>query len=264
MKIPIHMITVAASFIWVLLIIFSASAIYSLKDIHLDIGKPQTTIAPQNELLVEFPIGIVNNGYYNLNELNISIEIHDPQKTVLAQGYTFIPVIKKDETLNTTDRMTMNLADILQAHQNLILNDTELQINRTVNVKTAGLISLQVSSNLTMAWGAPLYNLTFEKPKFTIQVTPDSTNYVRVTIPTTFENHAFFDLTGTIRVSMYDNRNVVTSTESIVFNEPQQSSYHADLALDVPATGIASNGYFEILFSTPFFSYGPLVIQYGE
>jgi hypothetical protein len=264
MKVPIRMITVATSLLWVILIIFSASAIYSLKDIRLDIGRPQTTLAPHNELLVDFPIGIVNNGYYNLNDLNISMEIHDVQKTLMAQGFTFIPVIKKDETLNTTNRMRMNLTDILQAHQNLIFNDTELQINDTVSMKTAGLISLQVSSNLTMPWGAPLYNLTFEEPKFTVQVAPNSTNYVRVTIPTTFENHAFFDLTGTIHVSIYNNRNIVTSTGSIVLKAPQQSGYHADLELDVLVTGTASNGHFEISFSTPFFSYGPLVIPYGE
>jgi predicted amino acid-binding ACT domain protein len=258
------MITVATSLLWVLLIIFSVSAIYSLKDIRLDIGRPQTTIAPQNELLVDFPIGIVNNGYYNLNDFNISMEIHDVQKTVMAQGFTFIPVIKKDETLNTTNRMRMNLTDILQVYQNLILNDTELQINTTVSMKAAGLISLQVSSNLTLAWGAPLYNLTLEKPKFTVQVAPNSTNYVRVTILTTFENHAFFDLNGTIHVSMYNNRNIFTSTGSIVFKAPQQSSYHVDLGLDVPVTDTTSNGYFDIFFSTPFFSYGPLVIPYGE
>jgi hypothetical protein len=258
------MITVATSLLWVVLIIFSVSAIYSLKDIRLDIGRPQTTLAPQNELLVDFPIGIVNNGYYNLNDFNISMEIHDEQKTVMAQGFTFIPVIKKDETLNTTNRMRINLTDILQAHQNLIFNDTELQINDTVSMKTAGLISLKVSSNLTIPWGAPLYNLTFEKPRFTVQVAPNFTNYVRVTIPITFENHAFFDLAGTIHISIYDNKNIVTSTGSIFLNAPQQSSYHADLELDVPVTGTASNGYFEIFFSTPFFSYGPLVIPYGE
>jgi hypothetical protein len=63
---------------------------------------------------------------------------------------------------------------------------------------------------------------------------------------------------------MYNNRNIVTSTGSIVLKAPQQSSYHTDLELDVPITGTTSNGHFEVFFSTPFFSYGPLVIPYGE
>jgi hypothetical protein len=264
MNVPIRMITIATSLLWVILIIFSASAIYSLKDIRVDIGGPQTTMALHNELLVDFPIGIVNKGYYNLNDFNISMEIHDAQESVVAQGFTFIPVINRDEIFNTTNRMKMNLTDIMQAYQNLIFNDTELQINDTISMKTARLISLQVSSNLTMHWGAPMYNLTFEKPEFTMQVAPHSTNYVRVTIPMMFENHASFDLTGTIHASMYNDRNIVTSTSSIVFKALQQSSYHADLELDVPVTGTTSSGHFDIFFSTPFFSYGPLVIPYGE
>jgi hypothetical protein len=121
------MITVATSFLWVLLIIFSVSAIYSMKDIRLDIGKPQTTITLDNELLVNFPIGIVNNGYYNLGDFNISTEIQDTQNSMMARESTFISLIKRGETVNTTHQMRINITDMLQTHQNLIFNDTELQ-----------------------------------------------------------------------------------------------------------------------------------------
>jgi len=150
MKVPIRMITVATSFFWIILIIFSVSAIYSMKDIRLDLGRPQITITPDNELVLSFPIGIVNNGYYNLDDLNISTEIQDVQNSTMAQGFTFIPVIEKAETLNTTHQMKINLTDTLQTHQYLIFNDTELQVPATVTMKAAELISLQVSSNLTI------------------------------------------------------------------------------------------------------------------
>ena len=263
MKVPIRMITVATSFLWVLLIIFSVSAIYSMKDIRLDIGKPQTTITLDNELLVNFPIGIVNNGYYNLGDFNISTEIQDTQNSMMAREFTFISLIKTGETVNTTHQMRINITDMLQTHQNLIFNDTELQVNATVSIKAAELISLKVSSNSTMPWGAPLYNLTIATPKFTMQITPNSTNYYIVAIPVTFENHAFFDLNGTVQLSMYNNRNISTGTGIIVLEAPQQSSYQADLELDVPVAGTTRNGHFEVLISTPFFNYGPLVIPYG-
>ncbi len=117
MKVPIRMISVATSFLWVLLIIFSVSAIYSMKDIRLDVGKPQTTITTDNELLLNFPIGIVNNGYYDLDDFNISTEMRDVQKSMMAQGFTFIPVIRRGETFNTTHQMGINLTDMLQNHQ---------------------------------------------------------------------------------------------------------------------------------------------------
>lgn len=262
MKVPIRMISVATSFLWILLIIFSVSAIYSMKDIRLDLGKPQTTITTDHEQVSNFPIGIVNNGYYNLDNFNISTEIHDLQKSKIAQGFTFIPVIRKGETLNTTHQIRINLTNLLQTHQNLIFNDTELQISATVRMKAAELISLQVSSNLTMPWGAPLYNLTFAAPKFTVQIGPNSPNYCRVAIPIAFENHAFFDLTGTVLLAMYNNTNISTGTGRIVLKATQQSSYQADLELDVPVADTTRNGHFEVFFVTSFFNYGPLVIPW--
>ncbi|MGA2310372.1 MAG: hypothetical protein ABSG57_12610 [Candidatus Bathyarchaeia archaeon] len=264
MKVPIRMITVATSFFWIILIIFSVSAIYSMKDIRLDLGRPQITITPDNELVLSFPIGIVNNGYYNLDDLNISTEIQDVQNSTMAQGFTFIPVIEKAETLNTTHQMRINLTDTLQTHQYLIFNDTELQVPATVTMKAAELISLQVSSNLTIPWGAPLYNLTFGTPKFTLQISPNSTRFYRVTIPTAFENHASFDLNGTIQLGTYNNRNILTWTAKIVLNAPRQSTYQADLNLDVPVADVSTNGRFEAFFETSFLNYGPLVIPYGS
>jgi hypothetical protein len=262
MKVPIRMISVATSFLWIFLIIFSASAIYSMKDIRVDIGKPQNTVKTDNELVSNFPIEIVNNGYYNLDDFNISTEIRDLQKSIIAQGFTFIPVIRNGETLNTTHQMRINLTNMLQTHQNLIFDDTELQISATVSMKVAELISLQVSSNLTMPWGAPLYNLTFAAPKLTAQIGPNSTKYYRVAIPITFENHAFFDLTGTVLLAMNNNTNIFTGTGKIVLNVTKQSSCQADLELDAPVAETTRSGHLEVFFVTSFFNYGPLVIPW--
>jgi hypothetical protein len=263
MKVPIRMITVATSFFWIILIIFSVSAIYSMKDIRLYLGRPQITTTPDNELVLGFPIGIVNNGYYNLDDFNVSTEIQDVQNSTMAQGFTFIPVIERGQTVNNTLQMSINVTDMLQTRQNLIFNDTELQVNATVRMKAAELISLQVSSNITVPWGAPLYNLTFGTPKFTVQIAPNSTKYYRVDIPTTFENHASFDLNGTAQLNIYSNRNTLTGTGKIVIKAPQQSTYQADLELDVPVADTTTNGRFEVFFAALFFNCGPLVIPYG-
>jgi hypothetical protein len=264
MKTPIRMMTLATSFLWILLMVASASIIYSTMDIRLDIGKPQISLTSENELSVEFQIGIINSGFYNLDDFNISTKIRDPQNTVAAQGSIYIPSIKKGETLNTTLQMRTNLTWMLQANQDLITKDAELRINADISAKTAGLFTLRVSSNLTMPWGAPLYDLTFASPRFTLQTYSNSTNYYRIVIPVAFENHAFFDLDGSAKLDIYNNRNVLTGTGAVVFKTPQQSSFKADLQLDAPAASFSSGGHFEVYFSTSLFNYGPLVIPYGE
>jgi hypothetical protein len=263
MKVPIRTITVATSVLWVLLIIFSVSVIYSMKDVRLDVGKPQTTVTPDRELLVSFPIGIVNKGYFSLNDFNVSTEAQDEQKSTIAQGSTFVPVIKPGETLNRTLQMGTNLTDMLRTHQNLVLNDTELQVNATVSMKAGELIALQVSSNLAMPWGAPLCNLTIATPEFTTQIDPNFTNYYTVAVPIAFENHAFFDLNGTVRLNMYNSSSILTGTTEIALEAPQQKSYGADLQLDVPVAGNTGNGRLEVFISTSLFNYGPVVVYYG-
>ena len=258
------MVTVATSVFWIVLIIFAMFAIYSLENTRFEIGKPQTTMASDNELVFIFPVEIVNNGYYDLNDLNISTEIKDAQNSITAQGFTFVPVVDTSETLNTTHQMRINLTDIFQTDPYLAFNDTELQVNATVRMNAAELISLQASSNIIIPWGAPLYNLKFGTKQFEAQISDNSTRFYRVTIPTAFENHASFDLNGTIELNAYDNKNILTYSDNIIFDAPRQSTYEADLNFNIPAADVSTNGRLEAFFRTPFLDYGPLVIHYGN
>ena len=257
------MLTVAIAFTCILLIIFSIFTIYSLKDVQVDIGKPQTSITPNNGVLINFPIGVVNGAFYSLKDFSFSTEIYDAKEDALARGLTFIPSIGKGETANATHEIEINLTNMLQTCQNLLVEDSEFRINTSVSMNAAGLVSLRVSSNLTLPWGAPLYNLTFATPELTVHINPNSTTYYTVTIPTTFDNHAFFNVTGTVHLSMYDDSNILKNTAETTFEAPQQSSFRKNLQFDVPVAGTVSSGYFKVDFSTPFLNYGPLVIPFG-
>jgi hypothetical protein len=235
-----------------------------MKDVRIDWGKPESTVTSDGKLILEFPIGIVNGGYYSLQDFNISEEIYDSQGTAIAKGTTLVSSIGTNDNLNTTHQITANLTDTLQNHQDLIFNDRELQTMTIVSVKTAELISFQISSNSTFSWGAPLYNLTIAPPRFMTQMGINNTNYYRVILPISFENHALFNLSGTGKVSIFDNRDTLMTTEvTSLFNVTQQSSYKGEIQLDIQAVNFTSNGHFEISFSTPLFNYGPIVIPYG-
>jgi hypothetical protein len=244
--------------------IFSISAIYSMQNISFQLGSPQATTMQDNELVFTFPIRIVNNGLYDLNDLNISTEIQDAQNSIIAQGFTFLPVVDRAEALNMTHQIEVNLTDTLQTHQYLAFEDADLNVNTTVSMRTAELISLQVSSNITVPWGAPLYNLTFGTPMCSVQIDNNSMRFYRVTVPMAFENHASFDLNGTIQLDLLGNGSIPTVASKTFFDVPQQSAYQADLSLDVPASDFSANWRFEASFETSFVNYGPVVIPYGS
>lgn len=263
MKVAIQMITIATTVSWVLLIVFAVTVVYSMKDIRIDWGEPEATVMADGKLLLEFPIGIVNDGYYSLQDFNISTQMYDSQGAVMAQGTTFVPSIGTGDNLNTTHQIIANLTDILQKHQDLIFNDTELQTMTNVSMKTAELIWFQASSNSTFSWGAPLFNLTIAPPKIMTETGANNTAYYRTVLSVSFENHALFNLSGTAQVNIFNNKNDLITTEEASFNVAQQSSYQSEIQLDIQAVNFTSNGHVEISFWTPFFNYGPLVIPYG-
>jgi hypothetical protein len=235
-----------------------------MKDIKLEFGEPQTSLTPDNEMLFSFPIAIVNKGYYNLGHFNVSTEILGEQSQTIAWGCTFIPVIGKGEAVNTTHRTELDLTALLQSSPHFLFNDTELRINTTVSMRAAEVIPIQASSNHSMPWGAPLSNFTLGTPECAALMSPSSTARYRVIVPMSFENHAFFDLTGTVQVRMCNSTNVLIGEDQVAIEARQGLSYHGSLEFFIPATGSTRDGHFEVFFATPFFNYGPLVVPYGR
>jgi hypothetical protein len=256
MKTPIRIISIATSAFWVFLIIFSASALYSMKDIRVSLGDPHTSITDDNELLFSFPVYVVNTGYYNLAQLNVSTEIFNQSRVAIAQGSTVMPLIRAGETTNATHNMKVNLTDLSENNQHLLFDDSELMLNVMVNMKAAEVIPVQASYNSSIQWGAPLYDLRIGSAQY---ATFNATHAL-VSIPISFENHAFFDLTGTVQVSVYSMANTRLTKVQSSIQTPQHSQYAENMKLCVPLT--ASNGTrVEVSFVTPLFSLGPLVIS---
>jgi len=264
MRITIQMIGIATTFFWAFLIIFSVSAIYSLKDVRLNYGQPQTELTESNEMLFSLPVALVNEGYYDLDKFNISTRVSDKQGLTTAEGFTFIPLIRKGATVNITHNMTLNITEILRDHQDFLFNDTELQAKATVTMTAAQVIPIQVSSNLSIPWGAPLYNLTLGSPVFSILGVPDFAAQYKVTIPISFDNHAFFDLEGIVQAKLYNDTNAAIAEGEIDIKTPQHSQYHGNLELNIPVNLVTRRGHFEVFFKTSLFDFGPLEVFYGN
>jgi hypothetical protein len=252
------MISIATTFFWIFLIVFFVSAAYSVKDVRFNFEEPQMDLTSDNKIVFSLPITIDNKGYYNIGSFNITTEISDYESFIITQGSTFIPVIEKGKQITATHNVTININDLLQNSQNYLFNDTELKVHETVGMKLAEAIPVQASTNLSMPWGAPLYNFTLGE----IEYTAFNGTHMTATIPISFENHASFDLTGNIQIRMYNSTRTLIGEGQTTIEAPQNAPYHGHAELNVPIVEITENGYFEVYFSTPFFNFGPLVIPY--
>jgi len=260
MKIPIRMIGIATTFFWIFLIAFFISAIYSLKDLQLQIGEPQIDLNQNNEIYFSLPITIANNGFYDLGSFNISARVLDENGFQIIRNSTFIPIIKKGENTTAFHIMAINTSDLLQnTYINYLISDSEFKVEATIGMSIAQLIPIQVSRNFTVPWGAPFYNITFSDPQYS----EFNTTHLLVTIPVEFENHAFFDVNGAIQVKMYNDVDLLVGSGQATFEVPQHSSYDGVVEFYVSITNVTETGYFEVYFLTPLLEYGPLVVPYG-
>ena len=259
MRIPIRMIDIATTFFWIFLIAFFVSAVYSVKDVHFDFGEPQMDVTSDNKVVFSLPVSIANSGFYNIGSFNISTEISDKEGFTITRGSTFVPVIKKNDVVTITHNMTIDLNDLLQQDKNYLLNDTELKIYEAVGMKIADVIPVQASTNFSMHWGAPLYNFTLGE----VEYAAHNNTHLKVVVPISFENRAFFDLVGKIQIQMYNSTDIIVGEGQTNIEAHHNSPYNGYLELYVSMGGMAESGHFEVYVLTPLFNYGPLVIPYG-
>jgi hypothetical protein len=253
------MISIATTFFWIFLIIFSVSAFYSVKDLQFDFGEHQMSLTSDNELLFSLPITIANHGYYDIGFFKIMTEMSDDEGFIIMQGSTLVPVIVKGEKLTVTHNMTIDVNDMLESSQSYLFDDSELKIYAMVGMRLAELIPVQASTNFSMPWGAPLYNFTLGEVRYASY----NLTHLRATVPVSFENHAFFDLAGTIQIRMYNSTDSLLGEGQTNIEAGQHSPYNGFVELYVSAVKISESGHFEVYFQTPLFKYGPLVIPYG-
>ncbi|PMB75240.1 MAG: hypothetical protein C0193_01400, partial [Candidatus Bathyarchaeota archaeon] len=203
MQIPIRMIGITTTFFWIFLIAFFVSAVYSVKDLHIDFNEPQMNVTTDNKIVFSLPLTITNNGFYSLDDFNLTTKISDAENFTIANGTTFMPIINRDETATVTHNVTIDFNELLQHDKHFLFNNTELNICEIVGMKIAEMIPIQASANYSMPWGAPLYNFVLGQAQY---VMANSTHFL-VNLPISFENHAFFDVTGDIQIKMYNNTN---------------------------------------------------------
>jgi hypothetical protein len=259
MRVPIKMIGLATTFFWIFLIAILITAVYSAKDLQFDFGQPQMGTTPDNKLLVSIPVTIINNGFYDIDYFNITTEILDRNGFQITNGSTFIPVVGKGQQVTATHNMTIDVNDLLQRDENFLFNDTELGINEIGSIRIAGIIPVQASTNFSMPWGAPLCNFALGP----YQYTPINLTHVSVSIPISFENHASFDIDGSIRIRMYNSTNGQIGRGRTDIQVIHNSPYSGYISFNVQTAGMTQNGRFEVYFRTSFFNYGPIVIPYG-
>ena len=253
MKIAIRMLSIAIIILWLVILFFSVTAVYSVMNLGVSLGEVQ--ILPSSKgITFSLPFSIDNNGYYEIADLNLTTRVTDPNGTLIDLTDTFVQSIPQGTTVNASHTIPIDLNSILSLdYVSLMFEDSEFNVEIFVGLNFARAVPVHLSTNATIPWGAPLADFSVGK----ILVSSLNRTHAEASIPLSFENHAILDLTGTLKLELYnDLQNLITSGEAVI-NVPSHQSYSDKIVMYTSlqdASKVTSGGKVHVIFETPMFT----------
>jgi len=253
MKIAIRMLTIATIILWIIILFFSVTAVYSVMNVDIKLGEVQ--MLPSSEgIIFSLPFSINNKGYYELADLNLTTRVTDPDGTMLDLSETIIPSIPQGTNVSSTHKIPIDLDTILSMDLvPLLLNDSSFNIEIFAGLNFARAVPVQLSTNVTMPWGAPFAYFSVG----TISVSPYNSTHSEASIPVSFENHAILDITGTLKMEFYNNLDELIASGMTAISVPSQQSYADRILVYTRLQDISKltgSGNLHMIFETPMFT----------
>jgi len=253
MKIATSMLTVATVILWVVILFFSVTAVYSVMNVGVDIGEAQM-LPTSNGIKFSLPFSISNEGYYEIADLNLTTRVTDPDGAVLDLTETLVDSIPQGETVNASHTIAVDLDDILSMdHLSLMLNDSNFTVEIFAGLSFARAVPVQLSTNVSLPWGAPFADFAVGD----LSVSQHNSSYVEVAIPVSFENHAPIDITGTLKLEIYNSSDKHVASGVTGINVAANQHYRDGVliyARQQDASKLTDSGRVHIFFETPLFT----------
>ena len=258
MNVPLHALSWAIRFFWLITLAFAVTCVYSATLISVGFGEP-TPIPDEASFRVMLPITLDNRGYYRIADLNFTTTITDSESRSSSEASSFVPEIPPQSEITILHNISLDLRSILTQADHLF-NDSDLTLLGSIGLRYANLIPFGFEASTAIPWGAPLFNLTIGTPGYS----PYDAVSLRARLPISFQNHSpYLSVTGTIRAEIFDSRNQLLGEDAIFVDVPSNTAYNGAFETLVNAMAISSGGEIHVYFETETFDYGPVVISYG-
>jgi len=244
--------------LWLVIIVFTVTAVYSAFQLGLDFGDWQTSTS-EGTVTLTLPFSVENNGFYDIYDLNVTTIVRENNEQLLSSSSTVVPLISSGNKINATHNISISFENMTSASlSRLLFYDADLDMEMSFALRYAGVIPLKIGRNFTAPWGAPLGNLTIGN----VAVNQYNSTHVRTTLPFSFENHSFFSLNGTVRTEIMNTLGQQVGGTTTLINVPPQTGYSTQFMVLIPLSG---SGFKEarLYFDTSVFSYGPVVMPLG-
>ena len=248
------MVGVATIIVWLMLALFISTAVYSATLLEVDFEEPQFYILDKS-LILAFPIKINNRGYYALEDFTLVTEILYRNETIISSQETYVELIPAGKPTLILHNITFDVNSLTSDLSRLLFEDTNLTVINRVKLNFTSLLPVRLHTNTSFPWGAPLYNFTVTD--FSLQ--PHNSTHSQMSFHVSFQNHAFFSLTGKINIKVFDKNDALMDELAHSLNVPSGSSFSGLFELYFENMELPSGGRIELFVESDTFTCGPWV-----
>jgi len=248
----------ATNILWVMIIVFSVTLLYSVMNVfpNVSFGEPRF-LSSNGVVVMSLPFSINNTGYYDISELNITTYVMDHKGAEISTSTTLVRSIPQGSSIDESHNVSIKVNDMIERGLSyLLFNDSVFNMSMLIALKFAHIIPIQVSTEGTMPWGAPLYNFFIGEISYNLY---NLTHY-KVVIPLSFENHSFFSLNGTILFEVYNGQNERLGSGVTSVNVPSNTRCK-DLVEVIVRGDPREITEARVYLDTSLFSFGPVVMR---
>jgi hypothetical protein len=252
LRVILRILKIITIILWIIILFFSVTAVFSATNLKVTVGEVQF-LPSSSGITFLLPFTLNNSGYYEIADLNLTSRVFNLDGSLLDQSETIVASIPHGSSINESHKVTIELEDILVFDQeSLLLEDNNFNVEIFAALNFARAIPVQISTNTSIPWGAPMAEFSIDSFSFVTY----NTTYQQANIPIKFENHAILDIQGTLTIEVYNTSKELIASGFNLFNVPSNSNYSDSISVyarqqDIPKfTGI---GNFHIVFETPLF-----------
>ncbi len=257
MNVPLRALSWAIRFFWIITLAFAITCVYSATLIRIEFGQP--LILSEENLKIMLPLTFENNGYYTMDDLNITTIVVNRNDLLISKGASHVIDISPQTDSTILHNVSLNINEIT-AHDYYLFNDSDLILRGSISLNYAHLIPFTLEGNSSIPWGAPLFNFTIG----IIEYSRHNLTHLTANVPIAFQNHSpYFGVFGNIRIQILDDRDQLSGVGAIAVDAPSGSSYTGRISTLVQTATAAHLGQIHVYFETTEFRHGPMVVTYG-
>jgi hypothetical protein len=242
MKMVLRTLSIALTVISVFLVLFAGTALYSVMQMQLAFGALQG-IPIDSGIIVALPFTMDNQGLYDVSAISLSTNV-TVQDQLLPPTTTPVILLASGHTVNTFHNLII-FHNKTTPISSLLFTDAVFPMDVTLGFTFGHVIPVQLSMNLSVPWGAPLAN--FQNGPLTR--TPYNATHLRVSMSLRFDNHAVFDLIGTVTITLLDRNHVIIQSQ-VPLEVASGTPFDSPLILTVSKSAVPVNARVRLSFAT--------------